>query len=476
MNRPLRIGAALVVGSVFVAQLSVAQQPSALPSAAKASAAASAPASASASASAAAPKPSGSASAPGSQASVTASGSVVAPPAALPPGHPAPGAPSPGMEDDEPRIPRDIVMDDPSIPPGSIYTSIVDETGKAVTDVEVILTITRTKVSEGESSSKTSKTSDAKGLAVWKDLPRGTDVTYAVSVANSAPEAPAFTAVYSSSAFNLPLDRGFRIQLHRFPVASSIDKLMVAVEGADTIIEIRDDQLEVQQIFDIINVGTTTWSLGPNGLELGLPPGSKGLRTGETVETHGAVGVEGKGVKWIGAFRPGRSRLGYDYKIPFDGSGEIDLEIPLPPRVMVARLRVPTRKGMTVAVEGFPATRPEMTEIGVKVASTLKQGTPDQPIVRLKIHIAGIPTAGPARNAAFVGALALLLVGLWLGTRAHARKELEASGSLRERIRLRLLDEVRELDRALADGRIGPKAHARERARLVDDIGSTLEV
>ncbi len=462
----LRVGGALVLGSVFAATAS-AQQPSAAPSASTPkpapSASVAAPPSASASVSASA-APSGSAGVPS------------APPNALPPGHPAPGAPGPGMEDDEPRIPRDIVMDDPSIPAGSIYTSIVDEAGKAVGNVEVVLTITRTKISEGESSSKTTKMTDAKGLVVWKDLQRGTDVTYAVSVANSAPEAPAFTAVYSSSAFNLPLDRGFRIQLHRFPVASSIDKLLVAVEGADTIIEIRDDQLEVQQIFDIINVGTTTWGLGPNGLELGLPPGSKGLRTGETVETHGAVGVEGKGVKWIGAFRPGRSRLGYDYKIPFDGSGEIDLEIPLPPRVMVARLRVPTRKGMTVSVEGFPATRPEMTEIGVKVASTLKQGSPQEPIARLKIHIAGIPTAGPARNAAFLGALGLLLVGLWLGTRAHARKELEASTSLRARIRLRLLQEVRELDQALAEGRIGPKAHARERSRLVDDIGSTLEV
>lgn len=426
--------------------------------------------------------------APSTAGSTAASTAGSTAPSAVPSGSPPP-APVPGMappgvppghpampDEEEPRIPKDVVIDDPSVPSGSIWVKILDEKGKPVPDVDVTLTITRTKISEGESSTKRVVRTNDKGVHVFSGLQKGTDVVYAVTVSNAAPDAPTFTAVYGSGSFNLPLDRGFQVQLHRFPVSRSIDKLLAAVDGADTIIEIRDDQLEVQQVFDIINVGTTTWALGPDGMFLALPPGNKGLRTAETVDTHGAVGVEGKGVKWIGAFRPGRSRLAYDYKIPYDGAAEFDIEIPLPPRVMAARVRIPTRKGMTMTVDGFPPARAEITEIGVKVASTLKQGSPQDPIHVLHIRVAGIPTAGPARLVAFSAALGIMLVGVWALTQARANKEVAASNAHRDRVRLRLLDDLKELDAALAQGRIGPKAHARERAKLVDDIGTTLDV
>lgn len=462
---------AVLLAALTLGPLAFAQAPAASPSGAAAPKPSVSVAPKGSTAPSAAPSASGSV-APSASGSAPTGGAVPpGPPPGVPPGHP------PTMPDEEePRIPKDVVIDDPSVPAGAIWVKILDEKGQPQPNVDVTLTVTRTKISEGESSSKRVVRTDEKGVHLFSGLQKGTDVVYAVSVANAAPDDAAYTAVYASGSFNLPLDRGFQVQLHRFPVSKSIDKLLAAVDGADTIIEIRDDQLEIQQVFDIINVGTTTWALGPEGLFLALPPGNKGLRTAETVDTHGAVGVEGKGVRWIGAFRPGRSRLAYDYKIPYDGAAEFDLEIALPPRVMAARVRIPTRKGMTMTVDGFPPARTEITETGVKVASTLKQGSPQDPIHVLHVRVGGIPTAGPARLVAFSAALGIILVGVWALTQARAQREVQASNALRDRIRLRLLDEIKELDAALARGLIGPKAHARERAKLVDDIGSTLDV
>ncbi len=410
-----------------------------------------------------------------SAASVAPSAASVAPSAA-PSAQPAP-PPNHGHGGSEegPKIPKDVAMDDSSLPAGVVRARILDEAEKPVVGVVVTLAILKTKVSEGELKTTKTATTDAAGWVEFRELTKGSEFAYRVSISNTAPDAPAYVATYGSPPFNLALDRGFHIEIHRFPVSASLEKLLVAVEGADTIMEIRDDQLEVQQVFDVLNVDTTTWALGP-GLVLTLPPGTRGLRAPEGMEDHSAIPEEGVGVRWKGAYPPGRTRLAYDYKIPFDGSGDIDIEIALPPRVMVARVRVPTRRGMTLTVDGFPPAKDEMTEVGVKVATVLKQGSPQEPIHKLRIRVQGIPTVGSARNAAVGGAIALAALGLVLSSRGSKRAaNAKNLASARDKLRQQCLNELREIREAKESGALGPKAYDRERNRLIDQIARTME-
>jgi hypothetical protein len=390
----------------------------------------------------------------------------------LPAGHPATtgDAEDPGM----PKIPRDEVRDDKTIPAGVIWATIRDEADKPVANQLVTLGIIRNSVAEGESRTRTQLTTDANGDVRFSGLKVGTGWAYRLSIVASAPDDPAAIATYGAEPFNLPLDHGFRVVLHRFPVSGSIDKLLAAVEGVDTIVELRDDVIEVQQVFDVINAGTTTWALG-KGLLLALPKGFKGLRTGEAMEDHQVTPVEGEGASWTGSFPPGRSRITYEFKVPYEGEPHADFDIALPPRVLAARVRVASKKGMTLTVDGFPAAREEPTGSGVKVLSTVKQGKPDDEVRTLRIHIGGIPTEGPERWIAILLGFAGLVGGLYMAIREPPTSDRKATASSRERRRHALLEDLVALEKAHKSGEIGPKAYARERQKLVDAIADTLD-
>lgn len=403
----------------------------------------------------------------------------------MPPGHPAmddseqlpPGHPS--MEGDEPpeanfpKIPRDESRADPSLKPGMILATIRDENDKPLPGEIVTLGTIRTSVAEGETRTRTTATTDANGQVKFENLKTGGNWAYRVSVQGTAPNDPDAYATYSAEPFNLPLEGGWVVLLHRFPVATSIDKLLAAVEGVDTIVEVRDDVIEVSQQFDVINAGTTTWSLG-KGLEMALPKGFKALRAAEAMEDHTAVSTE-TGVRWSGSFPPGRSRLAYDFKVPYEGEAGSDIDIDMPPRVLAARVRIAARRGMDLTVDAFPPATAEVSGSGVKVLSTVKQGTPQDPIRSLKIHIRGIPTPGNDRWFVTTAALAAAAIGFYFSRKDPASVDRKTTVTVRKRKRRTLVAELVELERAHRAGEVGPNAYARERAKLVDAIADTLD-
>lgn len=388
----------------------------------------------------------------------------------LPPGHPSTEQ---DQEPNFPKIPRDESRADNSLKPGTILATIRDELDKPVANLTVTLGIMRTSVSEGEARTRTTATTDANGQVRFENLKTGTGWAYRVSVQANAPNDPDAFATYSAEPFNLPLEGGWVVLLHRYPVATAIDKLLAAVEGVDTIIEVRDDVIEVSQQFDVINAGTTTWSLG-RGLELTLPKGFKAVRAAEAMEDHSAVSSE-TGVRWSGSFPPGRSRLAYDFKVPYEGEAASDMDIELPPRVLAARVRIAARRGMDLTVDGFPPATAEVSTSGVKVLSTVKQGTPEAPLRTLRIHVRGIPTPGNDRWYATAAAIAAVGIGVYMSRRAPPSVDRKATTAARKRKRRRFVAELVELERAHRTGEVGPNAYARERAKLVDAIADTLD-
>lgn len=400
----------------------------------------------------------------------------------LPPGHPdlPQGHPDVPQEEDQggvqmPKIPQDSANPDASVPVGGIVATIRDENDKPVANLPVVLAIVRSSVPEGEARSTQMATTDADGTVRFTELKKGSGWSYRVNVSAAAPEDPSATATYGSEPFNLPLDRGFRVVVHRFPVTTQFDKLLAAVEGADTILELRDDVIEVQQMFEVINADKATWALG-KGLTLALPKGFKGLRSADAMEDHQVTPIEGVGAKWTGSFPPGRSRVAYEFKIPYDGEASFDADIELPPRVLAARVRIPTRRGMTMNVDGFPPSRIEASGNGVKVLSTLRQSTSPKDDIRiLHVHVGGIPTEGPERWIATAAGLAAAAAGIVLARRKPPPSDRKATARVRARKRQEILDEIVALERAHKAGEVGPNAFARERAKLVDQLADALE-
>ena len=391
---------------------------------------------------------------------------------AAPAGHP-PMEPGDEVEEPPPKIPQDDSHADPAAGIGTIVATIRDENDRPIPNIVVTLGILRTSVAEGEARSRTTANTDDQGVVRFTGLKVGSGWAYRMSVTASAPESPDAFATYSADPIQLPLDAGWSVILHRFPVTTSIDKLYAAVEGVDTVVELRDDVIEVSQVFDVINASNVTWSLG-KGLELALPKGFKAVRAAEAMDDHTAVSTE-TGVRWAGSFPPGRSRLAYDFKVPYEGDPSFDIEIPLPPRVLAARVRTAVKRGMDMTVDGFPPATGETSGTGVKVLSAIRRGSPQDPLSKLSIHVRGIPTPGNDRWYVTAAALAAAAVGFYFARRAAPKADRTESTAARKRHRKLLLAELVELERAHRAGDVGPKAYARERAKLVDAIADTLD-
>ncbi|MFI5299468.1 MAG: carboxypeptidase-like regulatory domain-containing protein [Polyangiales bacterium] len=376
-----------------------------------------------------------------------------------------------------PKIPRDVSNDDARVPKGMIVGRIVDADGNAVAHEAVTLGILRSSVALGEARTQQSTTTDASGNFNFAGLLTGSGWVYRVSIVASGAD-PKLTATYGVSPFQLKLDQGHMVELHKFPVTGSLDGMMAGFTAVDTTIEVRDDVIEVNQIFQFTSVTPKTWALG-DGFTLKLPAQFKGLREAETSNDYHATAIEGVGVKWTGSFPPGQSQLAYDFKLPYSGDeATVDFEAELPTRVIAARVRVMSRKGMSLDVDGFPASKSDTSETGVKVLSTLRQGSPQEPLHTIAVHIKGLPVRGMDRFFAMLGALGAVAIGLFFASRPPSPRS-SADTALRARLlaerRRVTVDELELLDRARDKGDVGVEAYATERERLVDALAASLE-
>lgn len=392
----------------------------------------------------------------------------------LPEGHPNVGAP-PGAQPqvpEPPSIPQDDARPDAETASGAITARILDESGHPVVGVPVTLGIIHNTVAQGESRQHLELSTNGDGDVTFHDLHSGSGWAYRVSVENRSPDGG--RAKFGAPPFSLPLDRGYRVVLHRFPVSSSIDSLMVAVGGVDTIVEVRDDVVEVQQMYEVINAGLVAWSLG-DGLLLTLPKGAKGVRAQDVMQDVRVAAVEGTGVRWEGSFAPGDTQITYDFKVPYEGSGNVDLDVEMPPRVLAARVRLAARRDMSLSVDDFPAATSAVAESGVHVLETTKRGSPQDQIKTLHVHIGGLPTHGAEHWIATAIAFVIVFAGLAFTLRGDATVDPKLAAEARARRRATIVDDLVALERARRAEEIGPKAYARERAKLVDALADALD-
>lgn len=461
MRRARRIVVACIVGAAMLGPRAVLAQgdASTAASAGPKSTSAARPASASGSASANA-----SASASGS-ASAKIAGPVDAS-APLPAGHPHVDESS----EEDPHAgagahghggmfeaPEDGSAEDPTIPAGAIEAQIADADGNPKPHVEVTLGIIYNSVAKGESRKRVTATTDAQGKVRFADLDRGSGVAYRTLVSTEG-------ATFSAPPFRLGEKSGTRVLLHVYPIVHDIEKTIIASQSM-IYVEVKDDRIQVQQAYKIYNVGRSAWV--PEGLVIPLPPEFTAFTSQQGMTDVGVDAVPKQGVRLRGTFPPGQHVIEFRWQLPYGGAPDVKLEIGMPPHMAASRVIAPASRGMGLEVDGFPPPQATTDGQGQRALVTEKQLRRDEvPLKTVDVVIKGLPTEGPGKLIATFLAAGGLALGLVFGVRRPVVRDTKGE-------RERLLRALAALEKAHADGDVGPKTYERSRREILDEIART---
>jgi hypothetical protein len=382
------------------------------------------------------------------------------------------GDPHAGIPGAPPRT-RAFSIAEPSdaVPAGTIAVTVLDAAGTPVPDAEVDLGV----MAQGGLRDRKLARTGPDGNVRFEGLPTGTGQAYRVNV-------PYQGARYSSSPFQLPPDRGYEVHLVRLPTTRD-ERFLLQVLG-ETLIELREGRAHVIQRSRLMNLGQATYVFPETGLRIPLPPGFMAPQTEPLMTDQRLVGTD-EGWKLLGSIPPGAVTLAWAYDVALEGDA-LSLRIPQPFRTYVYRVITDAPPGarLTVVSEVAEVTgatrhaefaRPQRAESGGRslLVTQLERTPEDPPLDAVVIVLEGLPTPGPWRWLAVLGAVALAGGGLFLAlTRNPPAPDLDALRSRREA----LVSEIRALDRSLADGVVGPKHHARRRARLLEELAAVLRV
>lgn len=384
------------------------------------------------------------------------------------------GGGAPGMFDAQP----DVVDEDAAHGAGTISLEVVDPTGKPLPHTRVVLGILHNTVAKGEKREELVRESDADGKVLFENLEHVNGVAYRVTV-------PKDGAVFAAAPFSLPREKGIHVVLHVYPVVHDVipldklnaltadstrDKALMVFE-AILFAELKDDRIQVQQLFRVVNAGGNAY-VPPTTLVTALPTGFTALVNGAQDPTDVGIDADPKGPRWHGTFPPGKHEVTYRWQLPWANEKEVSFDIAMPPNVVSMRVMMAASEGMRLAVDGFPAGEPQTDSQGQRMLVTekqLKRG--DNLITSVRISMKDLPVVGPERIVVTGLAGITLLVGLAfaIGSRRPETPKEDAKAR-----RLLLLADLEELERAHRAGDIGPKTYERTRRQLIDGIARTL--
>ena len=387
--------------------------------------------------------------------------------ATLPPGHPA-------MQQQQQANPHgqqnledmfeawpDTVEEDPSLPSGAMEIELRDENDKPMPRAGLTLGILKNSVAKGESREHRPVVTNDAGKARFDGLDASADIAYRVSSIRDG-------ASYGARPFNLNPARGMRIVLHAYPATPNIAQARIVFQGV-IYVDLKDDRLQVQQLYTVMNFGRVAWV--PTDLVLPLPSDFTALRSQQQMSDVGVTEEKGKGARVRGTFAPGRNDVEISWQVPYHGSSKVDLTVGMPPHMAILRVMAVAAQQMHLSVEGFRAAQASTDQQGQRVLVTQKEASRDEGgMADVRIHLTEIPTQGDAPLYVTFASAGVMMLGLGL---AFSKRQ-SGRGSDAKAERARLLAEIDDLERARAQGVIGPKTYERARRELVDAIARTL--
>jgi len=355
--------------------------------------------------------------------------------------------------------PPDAEEEDEKLPVGTIVIDIRDAEDKPVPHAEVTLGILRQSIAKGESRErKFGSTSDA-GAIRFDGLDTGSGLAYRVSV-------PKDGASFAARPFNMPAKHGMHVVLHVYAVSKEIPQLVVMQTLA--YFELKDDRLQAEEVINVFNFGKVAWA--PDGLIVPLPSGFTALTSQQQMSDQGVDPVEHEGARLRGTFAPGRHQVEFRWQLPYSGDKDVEFDLGMPPRTAAVRVMAAAAQQMHLNVEGFSPAQPSTDNQGNHILVVEREMHRDEVLQKVHVALNDIPTDGPARKIATGVAAVVVAFGLTYATQNRRRK---AFGSPKAE-RQGLLAELEELERAHAEGEVGPKTYERARRDLIDAIARTL--
>jgi hypothetical protein len=350
----------------------------------------------------------------------------------------------------------------PSLEPGSITATIVNDQGTPLAGQQVRLGILFQKIAEGEARSEKFATADAEGTVHFSGLTRGSDHAYRVTV-------QAGPASYQTSPFNLRQDMGQRVILHVYPSTSEVEQAQFGMRGY-LYVETRDDVFQCEALFRVFYVGKVTWV--PKDVVVQLPKGFKAFKAQEGMTDVRFEPVDGVGARLKGTFPPGQNEASFRFQLPKGSEGSLTFRMGLPPHVAEMRVIAEASSTMNLEVEGFQPPVPAANNNGQRVLVSVKQLLRrDEELKEFVATLSGIPTPGPGRWFALAIALCLGVGGVFAANGAFddasGGKDLAAD---KRRARELLLRELVALEAARRAERIGPRSYEQSRSALIDAI------
>jgi hypothetical protein len=388
----------------------------------------------------------------------------------LPPGHPPARGTPPGHAADP--APEDTSERDDTLPPGTIVIEVRDKSDAPVPNTDVTLGILQQSVAKGESRKRTTQKADGGGVTRFDNLERGAGVAYRVSVPWSSSGGE--PATYAAPPFQLDLKNGQRVRLHVFPASNRVEDTLLGMQGI-AYFELKDDVVQVDELFQVFNMGTTTWV--PSNVVIDLPRGFKGFNAQRDMSDAGFDVVADRGAKLRGTFGPGQHEVQFRYQIPYEGEESVKLALSLPPRVIRMRVIAEASKTMTLRVDDFPTAVSDANQRGQRVLLTERQARPGEaPLNRVTVTLDNIPTEGSAKWITVGITAATLAFGVYTALEQEKAKRATSRVGEREteRARARLVTEIAALDAASKAGEIGPQAHTRIRQALIDSLARVM--
>ena len=348
---------------------------------------------------------------------------------------------------------------DTELPAGTIAVEVVDPTGAAVSKQAVRLGVME---QSGGRDSKACVT-DEEGTCSFDALLTDSKHSYRVNV-------PYEGALYSSTPFRIDANEGQRVRVVRLPTTKD-NRRIFQVLGR-TMIEFRDGRAHIQQEARLANLGEATYVFPDGGMSIRLPDGFKAFDSMAVMTDQRLAATDG-GLDISGSIPPGRVDLMWTYDIPVGGSSML-IEQPVPFSTMEYQVISDYVEGMTMEVEGFQVARVHEGGDRRFLVAGMMRRPGDAPVDPLRIHVRGIPGAGPLPYLAAAIAMIFVFWAIWLLFRPLDQTAVLAR--VRDDRRAELLNEIAGLESQRKAESIGPSFYEHQRRELTDELAIVLRM
>ncbi len=359
--------------------------------------------------------------------------------------------------------PEDTAEEDAKLPPGTLMGVVLDENEKPLPNMPITIGVVKNSVAKGESREHLIRTTDANGLLRIDNLERDSTTAYRITALREG-------ATYAAPPFRLPEKAGVRFSLHVYPATKNLDESAVVMQ-AFTVVEIKDDRIQISQLYGVWNFGKSAWLAN---ITIPFPKGFTAFTADQGMTDLGMDLVEGVGAHMRGTVAPGQHQLEFRWQLPYDEQTEIAIDAPLPPHLAAAKVIVPASLQMKVKVDGFDDPKIRTGNDGQRAYQTERTfRREEKPVDMVRVHLTDLPQTSVNKSVRIgLASVSLLSVAYGVGFLA-TRKRDDRSKAETEAQRARLLEELGDLEDAKERGDVGPKTYERERRELIDAIAAT---